>query len=82
MRSAEPCRVDVDARHFERVGRQVGRVDRDLRVGHRRQHRQAAVAGAQVEHARGVFADSQGSMLPSASSSAMKLRGTMARSST
>jgi hypothetical protein len=60
---------------------EVGAGDLHLGPGHGGQHGQAAVAGAQVQHGVGLLAE-PGSMLPSASSSAMKLRGTMTRSST
>ena len=45
----------VDAGHGQRVGGDVGGIDRDLGPDHGGQHRQAAVAGAQVEHLLGVF---------------------------
>jgi hypothetical protein len=48
---AELVLVDVDARHRECVAGDVAGIDADLGVGHRGDHRQAAVAGAQVEHA-------------------------------
>ena len=47
--------VDVDPGDRERVVGQVGRVDLDLGPGQRRQHREAAVAGAQVQHAAGAL---------------------------
>jgi predicted PurR-regulated permease PerM len=40
--------VHIDAGNCQRIGRQVGRVHRQLRPDHGCQHRQAAVAGAQV----------------------------------
>jgi hypothetical protein len=46
--------VDVAARHRQRIRGQVAGVHRGLRPGHRREHRQTAVARAQVEHARGL----------------------------
>ena len=74
--------VDVDAGDFQRVGRDVGGVHR-ARPGRpwppaRPGCRCRCTGPARVR----VRSPSQGSMLPSASSSAMKLRGTMARSST
>ena len=51
-----PVLVDVDAGDRERLGGDVGRIHRDLGIRHRRQHREAAVAGAQVQHAAGALA--------------------------
>ena len=48
---AEAMAIDVEPCDRQRVGRHVGRVDRDLRIRHRRDHREAAVAGAEVERA-------------------------------
>jgi hypothetical protein len=56
MRSLPGRAVDVDAGHGQRVGARCRRVHLHVGPGHGRQHGQAAVAGAQVQHAAGVFA--------------------------
>ena len=57
MRSSSPCRATLMRASASASARDVGGVDLDLRIGHRRDHRQAAVAGAQVEHAPGAVGE-------------------------
>src|SRR5690606_31828992 len=52
----QPVFVDVDACDLQRLAREVGAGDAHLGPGHGGQHGQAAVAGAQVQHAHGGVA--------------------------
>ena len=49
--------IDVDAGHGQRFVADVHGIDHHVRVGHGGQHGEAAVAGAQVEHAVGLVAE-------------------------
>jgi hypothetical protein len=60
-RSCRPCRSTLMLGHGQRVGRTCRRRHTDLGPGQGRQHRQAAIAGTQVEHFGGVLALSQAS---------------------
>ena len=49
--------VNVDASHRQRILGQISGIHRDVRVRHGRQHRQTAVAAAQVQHRVRGFAE-------------------------